>query len=117
MAETTPELMPEPEYRALVQKVYDRIEAAFDAVDPDQAECEGGLGQLTITLPGGARWILSRQPPVRQIWLAVASIGRAYHFSYDTAGDRWVDDKGEGLELLSHLARLLREEAGLELSF
>ena len=107
----------ESDFRRLAKVVYDRIEAEFDAVDPDTVECEVSQGALTLTLAGGARWVLSQQPPVRQLWLAVASRGRAYHFDYDATRDAWIDDKGEGVELLPHLAQLLAEEAGLSVQF
>jgi frataxin-like iron-binding protein CyaY len=51
---------------------------------------------------------------VRQIWLAVASRGRAFHFDYDAGTQSWRDDKGEGLEVVSFLEQLLREDAGLD---
>ena len=108
------EQMSESELRALAKQIYDRIGKAFDEVDPDEAECEESLGSLSIELPDGAKWILSVQPPVRQMWLAVASIGRAFHFDYDAASGTWQDDKGQGIELLSYLEGLLKEVAGLE---
>jgi iron-sulfur cluster assembly protein CyaY len=111
------EALTESQFRQLAKSAYDRIEAQFDAVDPDQVECEVAQGALTLTLADGARWVLSQQPPVRQLWLAVASKGRAYHFDYDPASGRWLDDKGEGLELLSHLEALLSEVAALEVRF
>ncbi|HEX9842139.1 MAG TPA: iron donor protein CyaY [bacterium] len=109
--------MSESEFRQLAKAIYDRIEAEFDEVDPDQVECEVAQGALTLTLADGARWVLSQQPPVRQLWLAVASKGRAYHFDYDAASGSWRDDKGEGLELLSCLQGLLAEVAGLQVQF
>jgi len=109
--------MSESEFRQLAQKIYDRILNAFDDIDPDEAECEEALGTLTILLPSGAKWILSTQPPVRQLWLAVASIGRAFHFNYDPDQQVWRDDKGEGIELLSYLQQLLSEQAGVSISF
>lgn len=109
--------MSESEFRALAKAAYDRIDAGFAEVDPDQVECEVSQGALTLTLASGARWVLSQQPPVNQLWLAVASKGRAYHFDYEAAPGHWKDDKGEGLELLSHLEQLLLEEAGLEIRF
>ncbi|MCZ6532798.1 MAG: iron donor protein CyaY [SAR324 cluster bacterium] len=111
------EQMSESELRALAKQIYDRIGKAFDEVDPDEAECEESLGSLSIELPDGAKWILSVQPPVRQMWLAVASIGRAFHFDYDAASGTWQDDKGQGIELLSYLEGLLKEVAGLEVHF
>ena len=98
------------------KQVYQHIDAAFEAVDPDRAECEISQGALTISLPDGAKWILSQQPPVRQLWLAVASLGRAYHFNYDAATGNWRDDKGEGLELMGHLEQLLRDVAGVDVT-
>ena len=105
--------MPEAEYRALVQRTYDRILAAMDSVDPDVVESDLSQGTLTMQLADGSRWILSGQPPVRQLWLAVASKGRAFHFDYDPATERWTDDKGEGIELFSYLESVLAEVAGL----
>jgi iron-sulfur cluster assembly protein CyaY len=114
---TPAETMSESEFRRLAKSVYDRIEAQFDAVDPDDVECEVAQGALTLTMKDGARWVLSQQPPVRQLWLAIASKGRAYHFDYDPASGRWRDDKGQHVELLAHLEALLQEVAGLQLRF
>ncbi len=111
------EQMSESEFRALAREIYERVQRAFDEVDPDEAECEESQGSLTILLPGGAKWILSVQPPVRQLWLAVASIGRAFHFDYDAGAHTWKDDKGEGIELLSYLETLLKEQAGVVTKF
>ncbi len=109
--------MTESEFRRLAKAIYDRIEAQFDQVDPDDVECEVAQGALTFTLQDGARWVLSQQPPVRQLWLAVASKGRAFHFDYDPASGRWRDDKGENVELLAYLEGLLEEVAGLRIEF
>lgn len=114
---TAAEALTESEFRRLAQGVYDRIDTAFADVDPDEVECEVAQGALTLTLADGAKWVLSQQPPVRQLWLAVASRGRAYHFDYEPGSGRWLDDKGEDVELLSCLEGLLREVAGLSVTF
>ena len=108
--------MTESELRALAKQVYDRVAKALDEVDPDEVECEESLGSLTILLGDGAKWILSVQPPVRQLWLAVASLGRAYHFDYDPRSGTWRDDKGEGIELISHLRTLLKDVGGVDVA-
>lgn len=109
--------MSETDFRALARAIYDRIEKQFDNIDPDKVECDISQGALTLTLANGARWVLSQQPPVRQLWLAVASLGKAYHFDYKPDQKSWLDNKGEGLELLSHLSSLLNQEAGVSVHF
>jgi iron donor protein CyaY len=95
----------ESEYRALIQKSMRRIESAFEGVDPDLAECEESMGSLTIQIPGHGRCILSAQPSVRQLWLALASKGIAIHFNYDSKSGKWIDDRGQNLELMAFLEK------------
>lgn len=105
----------ESEYRKRIQTVLDRIEKAFEEVDPDIAECDQSLGSLTITLADGSRCILSSQPSVQQLWLAVASRGVAYHFKFDPDRGAWLDDKGQDIEVLSFLKKYLEETTGLRI--
>lgn len=114
---TQSETMTESEFRALAKTAYNRVEAQFEDVDPDVVECEVAQGALTLILADGAKWVLSQQPPVRQLWLAVASKGRAFHFDYDPERKHWLDDKGEGIELMAYLAEVLKEEAGVNIRF
>ena len=105
--------MNEADYRRKVQQTMDRIERSFSDVDPDVAECEQALGSLVIissgtitsSQPSGdrSRLILSTQPSVRQIWLALAAKGIAHHFNYVPEKDQWMDDKGKNIELLDFL--------------
>lgn len=105
----------ESEYRSLIQKSYDRIEAALESVDPDLAECEGSLGSLSIRFADGTKCILSAQPSVRQLWLALAAQGVAYHFNWNPAESHWVDDRGRGVELHALLEKVLSEKIGTPL--
>lgn len=101
----------EKEYRKRIQDVFEQLENALEAVDPDLIECEQSLGSMTLTFSDGARCILSAQPSVRQLWLALARDGTAYHFNYDPRLGQWHDDKGKGVELTqfleSYLSRVL----------
>ena len=108
-------MLDEAEYRRLIQGTLDRIEDAFENVDPDLAECEQQFGALTIKLKNGARCILSAQPSVRQLWMAVASRGAAFHFNYDPLKSEWRDDKGLGIEVTAYLRTYLQETVGLRL--
>jgi iron donor protein CyaY len=105
----------EAEYRKKIQDVFDRIEKAFRDVDPDVAECEQSMGSLTITLADQSRCILSSQPSVQQLWLALAARGTAYHFNFDSAQQVWLDDKGRKIEVLSFLSIYLYEATGLRI--
>lgn len=106
---------PEAQYRQKIQEALDRIEKAFAEVDPDVAECEQAHGAMTIVFADRSRCILSAQPSVRQLWLALASQGTAYHFNFDQKTDRWRDDKGRDIELLSFLENFLKEKTGVAL--
>ena len=107
----------EAEYRRRIQESLDAVERAFEDVDPDVAECEQAFGALTIRLADGTRCILSAQPSVRQLWLALAARGTAYHFNWDAGRGEWRDDKGRDIELRAFLRQYLRETTKLELSF
>jgi CyaY protein len=106
-------MMDEKTYRLLVDATLKHIDAAFEPVDPDLAECSLSQGALTIVFPGGLRAIVSPQPPVRQMWLAFRD--RGYHFNWD--GERWLDDKGEGLDLYGVVAEITRQMTGQDVAF
>ena len=107
--------MDEQTYRAQMDTTLARIEKAFADVDPDLLECTVAHGAMTLELSGGARCILSGQPSVRQLWLAVAAKGVAYHFNWDTEKKAWLDDKTQKIELLSYLEKLMAELAKLSI--
>jgi len=102
----------ETEYRKHIQEVFDRIERAMDQVDPDLAECEQAHGAMTIVFGDQTKCILSAQPSVQQLWLALAAKGVAFHFNWDASRQRWIDDKGRGIELVDYLQAQLREKTG-----
>lgn len=102
----------EGDFRKRIQEAYDRIEAALHDVDPDVAECEQAMGSMTISFADRSRCILSAQPSVRQLWLALAALGTAHHFNFDPEGGLWWDDKGRNIELLSFLQDFLAGKTG-----
>jgi CyaY protein len=102
----------ESDFRKLIQSTLDRIERPFSEVDPDLAECEQSLGSMTITFADQSRCIISAQPSVRQLWLALASRGTAYHFNWQPDARQWLDDKGRGIELIRFLEGFFKEVTG-----
>ncbi len=111
-------MLSELEFRKNMQMTLDLIEKAFLAadVDPDVAECVQALGSMTLTFADQSRCILSAQPSVRQLWLALASKGKAHHFNWNESTKTWVDDKEKQIELLGFLDQVLKDAAGLSLS-
>jgi CyaY protein len=103
----------EAEYRQRVDDVMRRIDIAFEDVDPDLAESDYSQGSLVVTVRQALKLIVSPQTPLRQIWVAFRD--RAWHLSL--TDDRWLDDRGEGTELFALVAALVRDHAGIALSF
>ncbi|MGK5089518.1 iron donor protein CyaY [Bdellovibrionota bacterium FG-2] len=107
--------MEEAEFRKRVQEIFDFIEGQFEAIDPDVAECTQAQGSLTITFGAGTRCILSTQPSLRQIWLALASKGLAFHFNFEPITRKWLDDKGRPIELINCVSEHVKETCGIKL--
>jgi len=107
-------MMMESEYRKRMEEIFARIEKALENVDPDLAECEQAMGALSVTFGNQSKCILSAQPTIGQLWLALASRGTAYHFNFDSISNSWIDDKGLGIELVGLLEKYFQETTGLE---
>jgi len=96
----------ESAYERLAAAAWKRVLDAFEAVDPEDADVDVAGDVIRIELRGGARLVLNTQRPAQQLWLAGGQ--SAWHFSYDEAGGRWLDDRGRGelFEILAGLTRL-----------
>jgi CyaY protein len=101
-------------YRTRVDDTLRRIDAAFEDVDPDAAESDYAQGTLVVTFRQTHKLILSPQAPVHQLWVAFRD--RAWHFNWDETAGRWLDDRGQGVELLALITELASREAGVALS-
>ncbi|NQD36246.1 iron donor protein CyaY [Permianibacter sp. IMCC34836] len=102
--------MTESEFNRQVDASLRAIEDAIDAsgadIDYDQ---QGGV--LTLLFASGAKLIFSRQPPLRQLWLAAPSGG----FHFDWRDSRWQLASGETLS--QFLSREASRLAGESLEF
>jgi iron donor protein CyaY len=99
----------EKSYRHLLDDTYERVDRAFEDVDPDLAEVSVGQGTLTITFLEKQRLMLTPQPSPRQLWVAFRD--RAWHFDWDGSRRTWLDDRGEGVDLFALLERTTQAEA------
>jgi iron-sulfur cluster assembly protein CyaY len=91
-----------------------RVARWLEDFDPDEVDYNTGDGALTIEFPDGGRFVLSRQSATSQVWLAAGAHG--WHFDYDAAADRWIDDK-DGADLYARLAESLSEKLGRPVEF
>jgi len=104
--------MDEKVYRKLLDETYARIDRAFADVDPDLAEVDISQGTLTVLYREKLRFILTPQPSPRQLWVAFKD--RAWHFDWDAAGRTWLDDRGQGVELIQLVEATTRDVVGVE---
>jgi CyaY protein len=102
-------IMTESEFRNLADAAIETIQDAIDAIGADIDYEESG-GVLTLTFNNRSKIIFSKQPPVKQLWMAAKSGG--FHFDYDEASECWVCDSGAHEELFVMLSRLASNQGG-----
>ena len=101
--------MTESEFRDLADETIENIQSAIDDSGADIDYEESG-GVLTLEFDNGSKIIFSKQPPVKQLWMAAKSGG--FHFDYDEAAQQWMCDTGDREELYAMLSRLATEQGG-----
>src|ERR1019366_344857 len=99
----------ENEFRERSDIALTKVAKWLEDLDPDEVDYTTADGVVTIEFVAGAKFILSRQSQMKQMWLAAGSHG--FHYSWDAAGGLWLDDKG-GHEVFSRLAEGVYEELG-----
>lgn len=105
--------MDESQYQKIADQTLRDVETMLEDVDPDVIDVERAGDVITLSFRGGKRAVLNTQRPTRQLWLAANA--RAWHFGWDAGANRWMDDKGQGVELFAQLADIARELGGVEL--
>ncbi|MEO4048678.1 iron donor protein CyaY [Pseudomonas sp. CAU 1711] len=100
-------------FHELVDAVQQAVEDIYDDSDLD-LDLENSGGVLTVRFDNGSQVILSRQEPLRQLWVAARSGG--FHFDYNDERGLWICDTSDE-PLGELLARVTREQAGEELEF
>lgn len=101
--------MTETEFHDLADQTIEDIQTAIDDSGADIDYEESG-GVLTLEFENGSKIIFSKQPPVKQLWMAAKSGG--FHFDYDESTQRWMLDSGAHEELYAMLSRLASEQGG-----
>lgn len=104
-------MMDEQAYLSLADDTFRRIEDMLEDVDADDVDVDRAGDVVTLTFANRGKCIVNTQRPTRQIWLAASA--RAWHFDWD--GTRWIDDKDGTTELFAAIARIVKEQAHVEL--
>ena len=101
----------EARFHQLIDAAQRAVEDAFDASELD-VDLENSGGVLTVRFDNGSQLILSRQEPLRQLWVAARSGG--FHLDHSDTG--WhCAATSETLPQL--LARATREQGGEDVDF
>ena len=99
----TPETLSESNFNQVMDDTLDAIETALDEIGSDLDYGNSG-GVLTLRCDNGAQIILSRQTPVRQLWVATRTGGFHFERSLDEA---WLLE-GSEQNLGAFIAEALR---------
>ncbi|AKU99202.1 Frataxin CyaY, facilitates iron supply for heme A synthesis or Fe-S cluster assembly [Labilithrix luteola] len=106
--------MDDKRYHEVADAALRRIENMLEDVDAEDVDVERSGDVVTLTFKSGKKAVVNTQRPTRQIWLAANA--RAWHFDFDEATSRWLDDKGQSVELLSKVAEIVKESSGLDVA-
>lgn len=100
-------------FHDLVDEAQQQIEDILDDSDLD-LDVENSGGVLTLIFADGSQLIISRQEPLKQLWLAART--GAFHFDHDADSQRWLcttDQRSLGL----WLEELCQAQAGEAVEF
>jgi CyaY protein len=103
----------EARFHDLIDALQREIEDVFDASALD-VDLENSGGVLTVRFENGSQLILSRQAPLRQLWVAARSGG--FHFDYNEDTRTWISD-GNAEALGQLLSRVCLQQGGSALEF
>src|SRR3954452_8682054 len=105
--------MDESRYQHLAADALGKVESMFEDVDAEDVDIERSGDVITLTFRERRKAVINTQRPTRQIWLAANA--RAYHFDYDEATKRWLDDKDRSRDLFERITAIVKELAGISL--
>ncbi len=105
----TPTTLSESAFGQTVDATLEAIETALDDIGSDLDYGNSG-GVLTLRCDNGSQIILSRQTPVRQLWVATRTGG--FHFERSLDGAWLLEGSAQNLgDFIAEALRLQDEEA------
>jgi len=105
-------MMDESEFRDAVKKVLNALLDQVDIIDSDEHDPSLSGGNLHVAFEDGSTFVLSQQPPTREIWLSANFT--AWHFLKKDGA--WVErDSAE--PMLDVLSTLFSDKLGMDIQF
>lgn len=105
--------MDDKAYAHLADDALKHIESMLEDVDADDVDVERAGDVITLTFKDKKKCVINTQRPTRQLWLAANA--RAWHFNFDAASRKWIDEKGTGIELFTQIASIVKTGAGIDI--
>lgn len=105
--------MDDQQFLVLSDSCLERLARWLERFDPDELDYATTDGVVTLEFADGTRFVLNRQAAAHQMWYAAAA--RAWHYAWDAAGERWVDDR-DGHELFANVQRTVSEKLGRDVA-
>jgi len=99
--------MTDEEFESLADATLESVQHALDRVELDVDVLAKGAGVVEVEFADGAKIVVNRHVPAREIWVAAKTGG--FHFRH-TDGV-WRDTR-EGTELFAALSRLVSAHSG-----
>ncbi len=106
------ELMDEGVFREAVKVVLTALLEQVDEIDSDEHDPSLSGGNLHVVFEDGSTFILSQQPPTRELWLSANFT--AWHFL--KKGEVWLERDSEE-PMLTVLSTLFSDKLGLDIQF
>ena len=103
----------EVEFHELVDSTQRNLEDLLEDTDLD-FDLENSGGILTIICENQSQVIVSRQAPLKQLWVAARSGG--FHFDFDSSQRAWVEVNSQQT-LAEHLQAIFIDQAQTTLDF
>ncbi len=101
-------------FESLADATLARLQEAVEEQAEGDIDTELAGGILTLELESGAKYLLNKHGPNRQIWLA-SPVSGAWHFAWSEDDQAWVSTRG-GEKLDQLLSGELSQASGHSLS-
>ena len=89
--------MDDNEFRERSDTALTKVAKWLEELDPDEVDYTTADGVVTIEFAAGAKFILSRQSQMKQMWLAAGSHG--FHYNWDDSRGRVARRQGRSRAL------------------